>query len=140
MEIQMMKAVENKVVNEIVLIRGLPGSGKSTRAKKMQGYLHLEADMFLHVDGVYVYDQSKVRVAHEQCLSLAKDALEKGMNVVISNTFVKIWELQLYVNLGYPFRIMEMKNRWSNVHAVPEDKIEIMARGWQKLPRELQTH
>jgi adenylylsulfate kinase-like enzyme len=64
----MMNAVEKKAVNELVLIRGLPGTGKSTRAKKMRDHLHLEADMFLMVDGVYVYDQSKVRAAHEQCL------------------------------------------------------------------------
>lgn len=136
----MMNTVENKVMNEIVLIRGLPGSGKSSKAKFMQGHIHLEADMFLMVDGVYVYDQSKVRGAHEQCLKLAKDNLEKGLNVVVSNTFVKIWELQPYIDLGFTFRIVEMKNRWTNIHEVPQDKIEIMKSGWQKLPHVLQAH
>lgn len=136
----MMNTVENKVMNEIVLIRGLPGSGKSTKARNMKGYVHVEADMYLMVDGSYVYDQSKVRGAHEQCLKLAKDSLEKGSNVVVSNTFVKIWELQPYIDIGFPFRIIEMKNRWANVHGVPQEKIEIMMQGWQKLAHALQSN
>jgi len=120
--------------NEIVLIRGLPGSGKSTLAKSMEGYLHFEADKFLEVDGVYTYDASKVRGAHDSCVDSAKKALEQGMNVVVSNTFAKAWEMQRYVDLGFKFRIIEMHNKWPNIHGVPEDKIAFMAKGWQELP------
>jgi adenylylsulfate kinase-like enzyme len=42
--------------NEVILVRGLPGSGKSTLAKNMDGYLHFEADIYLEIDGIYVYD------------------------------------------------------------------------------------
>jgi predicted kinase len=98
----------NKETGEIVLIRGLPGSGKSTMAAKMNGYLHLEADMFLEINGIYVYDASKVKAAHERCIASARKALEQNKNVVVSNTFVKIWELQRYIDLGLPFKIIEL--------------------------------
>lgn len=124
----------DKTLNQkIVLIRGLPGSGKSTLARKMEGHLHFEADMFLEVDGMYIYDASKVRAAHEWCEASAKKALEEGKSVVISNTFVKLWELQRYIELGFPFKVIELKGKWSNVHGVPQDKIKIMARGWEEL-------
>lgn len=119
---------------EIILIRGLPGSGKSTIAKQMIGYVHLEADMFLEVGGIYVYDASKVSQAHDWCIASAKTALENGENVVVSNTFVKLWELERYVNLGFPFRIIEANGKWSNIHGVSHDKIEKMKSRWEFLP------
>jgi hypothetical protein len=119
---------------ELVLIRGLPGSGKSFKAKNMGGYVHLEADMYMEFSGQYVYDASKVRVAHDWCVASARQSLEQGENVVVSNTFTRIWELQRYVDLGFPVRIIEMTGLWPNIHGVPEDKIELMAAHWEKLP------
>jgi predicted kinase len=120
--------------NEILLIRGLPGSGKSTKAKTMVGYRHLEADQFLEVNGEYVYDASKVKHAHDWCVSTAKEYLDQGHNVVVSNTFIKIWEMKRYIALGYPFRIIEMKDTFQNIHGVPQEKIDLMASGWQEIP------
>ena len=127
------KEIKDKVKNEIVLIRGLPGSGKTTVAKNMNAYEHFEADMFLLIDGEYVYDASKIKAAHDWCVAQAKESLEKGLNVVVSNTFVKLWEMDRYIKLGYPHRVIEMNNRWKNVHGVPEDKIEEMAGCWEEL-------
>lgn len=124
----------NGLSNKLVLIRGLPGSGKSTLAREMEGYIHFEADMFLEINGVYLFDASKVKDAHDWCVASAKKALEQGLNVVVSNTFVKIWELQRYIDLGFSFKIYELQGKWINIHGVPNDKVEIMARGWQKIP------
>lgn len=129
-----MNEITNNLSAEIVLIRGLPGSGKSTLAKTMQEHIHIEADIFMEVDGVYVYDASKIRDAHDWCVASAKQALERGKKVVVSNSFVKMWELQRYIELGHPYKIIELHGKWPNIHGVPNDKIEIMARGWQPLP------
>jgi ABC-type phosphate/phosphonate transport system ATPase subunit len=80
---------------ELVLIRGLPGSGKSTMAKDLatQGYLHFEADMFFEVDGHYRYDASRIRDAHSWCQQMTRQALAKGLKVVVSNTFTQLREM-----------------------------------------------
>lgn len=134
MNIKIQNQSTNSLKAEIVLIRGLPGSGKSTLASTMQDHIHIEADMFLQIDGVYVYDQTKIRDAHDWCVARAKQALESGKKVVVSNTFVKTWEMQRYIDFGYPYKIIELQRKWPNIHGVPEDKIEVMTRGWQELP------
>lgn len=52
-----MGGVAKADIGELVLIRGLPGSGKSTMAKVLAqvGYEHYEADMFFERDGVYLH-------------------------------------------------------------------------------------
>lgn len=125
---------KNNHKNEVVIIRGLPGSGKSTLAKSMVDYLHFEADMYLEINGEYVYDASKIKQAHDWCVDSAKNALEKVANVVISNTFVKLWEIQRYIELGFPYKILELQGKWPNIHGVPIEMIDIMASRWEKLP------
>lgn len=43
---------------KVKILRGLPGSGKSTYAKKLaeEGWLHFENDMYFMKNGKYVFD------------------------------------------------------------------------------------
>lgn len=122
---------------ELVLIRGLPGSGKSTMARNMTGYRHLEADMFFtDLDGVYIYDASKIKAAHEWCQINVKWALERGEKVVVSNTFTRSFEMEPYFEmaktLGIEPRIIEATGNWPNVHGVPAEVVEKMRQRWEK--------
>lgn len=80
---------------ELVLIRGLPGSGKSTYARRFySGYVHCEADHYFYdKDGVYRYNPDLIRQAHAACQKKAREALRSGKSVVVSNTFVRQWEM-----------------------------------------------
>jgi hypothetical protein len=100
----------------------------------MANYLHFEADMYLEINGVYIYDSSKIKQAHDWCVASAKNALEQGANVVVSNTFVKNWEIQRYIELGFPYKIIEAQGKWPNIHGVPIEMIDIMAKRWELLP------
>jgi adenylate kinase family enzyme len=122
--------------SELVLIRGLPGSGKSTMAKvlAMVGYQHFEADMYFMQHGTYKYDASKIREAHEWCQAMTRKALASGKNVVVSNTFTTLREMAPYINMSQNIIVLEGYGRWTNAHGVPEDKIALMEKRWEALP------
>jgi predicted kinase len=117
-----------------MLIRGLPGSGKSTVAKLFDKALHFEADMyFLDADGNYHFDVSKIKNAHNWCRHSVMDAMKEGHPiVVVSNTFTQEWEMEVYYllaeELGYRVTSMIVENRHEgkNIHGCPDDKIEQM--------------
>jgi predicted kinase len=120
-------------MKELFLLRGLPGSGKSTIAKSFEDARHFEADMY-HVgeDGVYRWKPENVKDAHEWCRRNVEHAMSFGKNVVVSNTFTQEWEMEAYYKLaeqyGYRVHSMIVENRHGgvNTHEVPADKLEQM--------------
>ena len=134
-------------MKELFLLRGLPGAGKSTLAKSLasSGY-HFEADTyFINKDGEYKFDGSKLKEAHQYCQAAVEEAMSWDQNIeqalksdwrgiVVSNTFTQAWEMQPYYDLAekYGYRVyslvVENRHGGENVHNVPREKIEEMAR------------
>lgn len=123
--------MESRQTQEIVLIRGLPGSGKTTLAKQFTMHVHVETDMYFEKDGMYQYNPADIKKAHAWCLEQAKFALQSGRNVVVSNTFIRRWEMEPYIQLGVPVREITAMGSYSNVHGVPNKKIEMMRANWE---------
>lgn len=124
----------------LYLIRGLPGSGKSTFAKELASSLgahHCEADMY-HIDddtGEYLWKAENVHDAHRWCQEIAEHCMEWDHdNVVISNTFTTEKELKPYLELAsrYDYRVVSLvvENRHGNesIHGVPEETMQKMER------------
>lgn len=120
-------------MSKLILLRGLPGAGKSTLAKTFEGARHFEADMFfMGENGNYNFDVTKLREAHEWCRNNVDNTMSFGIDVVVSNTFTQKWEMDAYYELakkhGYVVFSLIVENRHGGVnkHNVPEDKLLAM--------------
>ncbi len=84
----------------IYIMRGIPGSGKSTIAKTLSDNV-VSADNYFMVDGEYQFDISKIGLAHQDCLTryLAL-LLEEHETIVVDNTNIRAWEIAPYLALA----------------------------------------
>jgi predicted kinase len=115
---------------QLIIVRGIPGSGKSTFASSL-GIPHYEADQyFVGADGVYRFDFSKLGEAHRQCRVSVGKALLSGKSVVVSNTFTTLNELRPYFEgakeYGIIPTVITMNGDFGSIHGVPEDKMQAM--------------
>lgn len=121
----------------LYILRGLPGSGKSTWARSRHVFTPmLEADMyFVSAKGDYEFDPEKLHAAHRWCQNTARIMLNNGISVVVSNTFTKLDELRPYLDsaqdCGAQVEITELKQNFGSIHGVPEEAMKRMAARWQ---------
>jgi len=118
------------------LVRGIPGSGKSTFAAKMfPGVFHIENDMFHIKNGEYRFDAGRQKSAVSWCMDMCRTALANDMDVVVSNTFTKRRYVKAYMLMaleaGAEFTVYKMNGSFENSHSVPEDVKKNMAAGWE---------
>ena len=121
----------------LYIVRGLPGSGKSTFAKSIAP-VHFEADMFFMNDGEYKFDFSKIKEAHQWCQESTQDAMVSGSpKVAVSNTFTQEWEMKPYYEMAEKYGymifsvIVENRHGGKNVHGVPEATLDNMRKRFE---------
>ena len=119
------------IPNSLKLIRGLPGSGKSTYAtSQFKDYVHLEADMWHGAMGKYTFESSEVENSHRWCVGSCEFAIRSGHNVVVSNTFITIPEIAPYFVIadkyGCSIEVISMKSQYARIHDVPGEVLETM--------------
>ncbi len=129
-------------MNKLIIIRGLPGSGKSTKAKqivkadKTNRTKHFEADMFHILDGEYHFNIDNAVSAHEWCLASTEHCLSKGYTVVVSNTFTTSKEVRAYLDIaskyGVEVEVITMREDYGNIHNVPQEVLDRMKSRWEE--------
>ena len=129
------------MAKKLYIVRGVPGSGKSTFALNLVGsdFLVCEADKYFIQDGEYKFDGSKLKEAHESCRNTVetymKDSLVNDQfyrEIAVSNTFTQEWEMQPYFDLANQYGymvftiIVENRHGGTNQHGCPEDRVQAM--------------
>lgn len=114
------------VLPRLVLIRGLQGYGKSTKANgyREEGYQHFESDQFFESEGGYTFDETKLSQAHAWCLEQTRKALADGEYVVVANVFATVQDVQPYVDLGFDYQIIDATHKGKSIHQVPADVVK----------------
>lgn len=125
----------------LILLRGLPGAGKSTFANLIWNeYLICEADKFFYdKEGNYKFDATKLREAHEWCRNNVEIYMKDNQaipqfypQIVVSNTLTQEWEMEPYFELAkkYGYRvvslIVENRHGSTNIHNCPQETIDKM--------------
>ena len=122
---------------QLILVRGLPGSGKSTLAKKFieLEYKHIEADMYFFIHGRYVFRRSELRQAHEWCFNAARYSLSQGHNLVVSNIFSKLSDMNPYLELVSSHIVIQPNGLHTNIHHVAPATISKIEGNWEPVDR-----
>jgi len=138
-----MDSVETQ--GELILLRGLPGAGKSTLAKVILQFRETDEpevlsadDFFVNENGVYEFDVQKIKEAHQYCQFRCSERMrQQKAKIVVANTFTQEWEMDDYFKMAerYNYRvhtvIVENRHGNENVHGVPEDKLQQMKNRFQ---------
>jgi len=124
-----------------MIIRGLPGAGKSTVAKKLADKV-FEADQYFYKFDqdshqlVYQFDHTKIGAAHQTCQRNVENAMNEGISyVAVANTFTQKKEVEPYIILaakyGYEVQLITVQSNFKNVHDVPEESLQRMRNRWE---------
>lgn len=143
-------------IKSLIVIRGLPGSGKSTKAKEIlkqceaigeTAVICSADDYFMDlISNKYCFDSKRLPAAHNYCRGVAEGAMKaKAEIVIIDNTNIRRWDFAAYLQLakkyGYDVEevivgkfdkdsIEEYVKR--GLHNIPLDTIEKMASRFEK--------
>lgn len=117
------------------LLRGAPGSGKSTMAERIRGCggaLIFETDNFF-VDSInrhdYHFDSKLLGIAHSwnqgEVIRACRDC--PTVPVIVANTFSQNWEIEPYLKIAKAFKrrvfVVTLRTEHDNVHNVPEKTV-----------------
>ena len=98
--------IENE--GELILLRGVPGSGKTTLAKILlqirvtdEPEVLSADDFFENENGEYDFDASKLKEAHNYCQFRCSERMrQQKAKIIVANTFTQEWEMEIYYEMA----------------------------------------
>ncbi len=139
-------------IKKLVLVRGLPGSGKSTFAdmlSELAGFQSFSLDtFFMDEKGNYAFDFKRNHLAYKDCQNKVEIAMKaEAPRILVDQTFALLWEIQPYLELGkkYSYQIfvctMENRHEGENIHGITDEQLVKMSKNFnlQLLPERLRS-
>ena len=101
-------------MSKLYILRGIPGSGKSTYGKKIVDSAHdagfsaikFEADDFFMKDGKYNWNPKLIGMAHKWCQNSVRKALDVYDVVVVANTNLALSDINVYINRSTTMKVI----------------------------------
>lgn len=123
-------------MRDLILLRGLPGAGKSSFAEQLAHALDFSIfaadDWYARFLGKYEWSKAHAALAHAWCLNAVELAMAAEDNIAVHNTFTTEKELEPYLALAkrYEYRvisfIVENRHGGSSIHNVPDETMQRM--------------
>ena len=121
----------------LYIIRGLPGSGKTTLANQLSPNCNVSSDDFMvDEEGRYAHDPRRYPETHKKCEMQVFMWMEQDQPVIaVHNVFSPMKFMDPYVEMAhrydYDVVILECQSNFLSEHAVLDTALRRMARCWE---------
>ncbi|GBF51663.1 AAA domain protein [Leptospira ryugenii] len=135
----------------LLLLRGLPGSGKSTFVELLKSLSPVVAfsldEYFLNEEGIYHFNYRENHKAYKQCYTNVHQAMKDSISfLIVDQTFVSFREIKPYLDLALEFSyktfVLTVENRHDgeNQHGISDTQLVKMAESYKVklLPKRLE--
>jgi predicted kinase len=126
-------------MNALIILRGLPGSGKSAMATLLSEdgkwpIFSIDSYFTNPITKEYIFLFDKNHLAYKNCQEQTENAMQIGIHkIIIDNTFTLDWEIEPYFKLAakYNYRVfvatVENYHKGQNEHGISDEQVKKMA-------------
>ena len=128
-----------KKMNILYIVRGIPGSGKSTLIKKITKNIVELDDYYNEKYGYYKFSYDEVPQSHKYALNkIEKMMIDKLDEIAVIDSFIKNKDFDQYKKLAikYNYKPIEIivHSDFKDIHNVPIKRLEEMCNEFEFMP------
>lgn len=133
-------STSNGNAGRLLILRGPPGSGKTTMAQaRFKNWTIVSAnDFFVDENGKFRFEREDLQAAHDWCFRGVRDALLRGEDVVLDNCNRTIKEFARYFELeSKEVRVYRLRSQFKNIHNAPQFSIDMFDKDYRPVKGEI---